>query len=494
MQGILPEHQYEIADCLHIHDLVCFGHTGANPRATSQAVLTGRVEQALSPYFGADIEAFWATLGPARGAVNGSVPLWVSTPKPRWLPADLNVVVRRGGWPLVHEFLAEHQFSLHDIPQRPVSLAQVHTATHVQAMQSGSNFYAYANSAATLFITVTEAQEEHVFNLVLSSQHSLQTMLLTPSTLIALHPFDLSTGVGYFRAGADYPDTEHRRLEKRFRKMGFQLHVTNVECRTPCGAACIGLQRRLRGGKGIGFVRWRDLRPAEPLARDLYAPQTMSHARYHMGWSFSKPCENYHCDYFGVFATRLSLRPAMLQDSDIRRKQDEIYAARPPFPAIYSAILFAVGRKQAFVVPLPLDYTNTQYIYPEQLRTFEWLGLDVSGSTMPDLAGYTTNFNVFTWLLPIPGRSCYRIWFQTLWLDSMANLGLCTPEEEQQMNSEHPPPVIHGDVLVVKERNSCVVDLTEDDIADVRTAILKWWKKHGMERAQEALAPLLDII
>ncbi|KAJ7119809.1 hypothetical protein C8R44DRAFT_878201 [Mycena epipterygia] len=494
MQGILLEHQYEIADYLDIHGLVRLGHTGPITRSTSQAVLSHRVDQALSPYFGTDIEAFWEALRPGRGAVNGSVPLWVSTSKPQWLPGDLNVLVCRGGWHPLHAFFLEQRFSLHPIPKRPVSLAQVHNATHVQSVNTGTNFYAYANPDETLFITVTEAQEQHIFHILLSAQHSLQTMLLTASTLVALHPSDLAKRVGYFRAGADYPDTEHRRLVKRFRKMGFQLYVTNVDRGTPCGVTCIGLHRRLRGGSGIGLVRWQESAQEDPLARDLYAPQSLSSTIYHMGWSFSKPCENIQCPYIGVFASTIVPRPAMLAEEDIRRTQDGIYGASPAFPAIFSALLFAVGRKDAVVVPLPLDYTVMAYEYPEQLRTFEWLGLNVSGSVMPDVAGYTTNFNPHTWLLAASRRSCYRVWFQTLWMDSMANLGLCTSEEERELNSEYPRPVIHGDVLVVKERNSRIEDLREQDIPIVRSAIMKWWQKEGFERAEEALAPLLDIM
>ncbi|KAJ7131653.1 hypothetical protein C8R43DRAFT_956880 [Mycena crocata] len=338
MQSLLAEHEREVATYLPIRELTAYAVTGSLPHATATRLITDRVQALLRPYFPTSIDDFWDTMKAHHGAVLGSGPLWLTTPCPQWDPADINVVVRAGGMTPMDTYMTGQGYAEDSVEQREVFMGQVHNVSHLEDCEMAAEFKSYAHAATGRRVTVTAAAEKHIFRVVLSAQHTLQTVLLTPSCIIVLHPHDRAANRAVMRSGADYPDAERERLRFRLQQMGFTGNIDNSHWTSTCGSGCVSRLRRLRGGAGIRLFQWRS----------------------------------------GIQADALDA---------VRAKTETILATRPSFPAMYTAALFPTGCFEAILVPLAVDYGVQRYRFPEDLRTYDWLGFDVLGSTMPDLAG-----------------------------------------------------------------------------------------------------------
>jgi hypothetical protein len=118
----------------------------------------------------------------------------------------------------------------------------------------------------------------------------------------------------------------------------------------------------------------------------------------------------------------------------------------------------------AHLVPLALDYFIDEYRFPEDLRTYTWLGLQAMESPQPDLAAYTTPLNRHVWKSVWNESTTLLFWFETIGTDTFINFSI---------DGETFDPPVHGDVLAAKEVHGRIENLLDSDIPRVRKEFIR---------------------
>ncbi|KAK7026982.1 hypothetical protein R3P38DRAFT_2777103 [Favolaschia claudopus] len=371
MQNLLVEHQLEVGEALRFHDLINFAHTGRIARSVADSIIGCRVQAQVDAYFPNSSEEFWSLVDAGSGGIIGSVPLWVTEKSPDWSPADCNVVVAKGHFLQLTEFLERIGYSRTQKSARPVVVGQVHSRQALD-LDLHASFAAYCKVCASgryLFITVTESPASHIFPILTTVDHTLHALVLTSSSIVALYPNDIRDRRAVFRAGEHLPMSLITEYIDRFIDFGVEPVITNAYYEGPL--------RRLRGRRHIALFTFKHAGNSDLLARDALAQ--FVDKSYHGAWVFTV-CRNIDCPYFE--------QEYMAMLEVIQREIDVVFAAEPPYPAVWTALFFPAGIAGAIPVPLALDHGLSTVEFPEDLRTYTWIKMRAQGSAASDLTGF----------------------------------------------------------------------------------------------------------
>ncbi|KAJ7075978.1 hypothetical protein C8R43DRAFT_966266 [Mycena crocata] len=458
-----PENLDLIAAELDLFDLLHFTHCGSIPNGVGRYVLARH--------------EFWSVMDDGAGGIMGSASVWVTQANPTWFPDNLNLIVIYGKAAAVHGLLLQEGWEGDNVPMRKLNVGQIHNVTHITRAHTRATFKSFTNSEKNLRITVTECADNHIFFPILSSQHTSQTLVLTSTTLIVLHPSDYRRRVAQYRVGSQVSDGVVAQMDASIEKTGFESLMDNIGFDSPCGMGCIGVLRRLRGGRGIGMLVWRSGR-ADPVG--YHASNLFADNRFNLAWCYGV-CKNLYCLQSGA----LVLDDRRYDDLEhaIAKKTADLRLATPAFPAVYSALLFPVESSTATVVPLPLDYGLSEYLFPEDLRTYTWLGFSASGLIYPDMAGFVTKLNNYVWRHPFRNGELL-FWLQTVSGDRLINRAVREPSVDS--------PPLNGDLLVALEVAGKIVDLSSTDVEDIAQAFENVPDEIWVEIFDHLLLPLED--
>ncbi|KAJ7651592.1 hypothetical protein DFH06DRAFT_1331547 [Mycena polygramma] len=499
---------YDVELCFlrgaHFLDVVSYSHLCRQARLVVQGKLTFQCNILLTEYMDFDdIEQFWTALNIGRGGVCGSGALWLTEDMPDWGPGDLNTVVVGGLGGTVRQFLRDKGWSEERGTSRIPHVAPARPPTHLISTGAADGPYAdtfwrYTKTGKPL-ITVTETADECVFKHIAGAKHTMGTMLLTSTALIALHAYECANRYGTWRAGAHFPDWE--RAQASYRLGGMNGHSDYFTARqSPCGSLCPGILRRLRGGRGVGLLAWRSERAAtdagheEPASDeegdlvDAVDDAAVDRVRadayggfrstaYAFGWSWCS-CTIEACETFmfprDIFPTvaahiRLSTNP---KEDRILRMTDAVENCWPPFPRLFTGILFPTSCSRPYIVPVPLDHGMQDFRTMDDVRAHTWItpripGLPALPVFMPPHAvvGSTCVFSPLGWRENYAqGRSLL------IFMSSIHEVG----PRNTVLDVSSPRPV-HGDVLLMLEENGMPRNVDMADIPQLKSLFSQVW-------------------
>ncbi|KAJ7831807.1 hypothetical protein B0H13DRAFT_2371259 [Mycena leptocephala] len=493
-------------------DIVRYSHVCRQARAVVQALLSLRCLELLLPYFDAeDIRRFWNALDKGHGGITGSGALWMTKAYPTWVPDDLNTVVTMDRATPIRFFLQDCGWRERSISVRVPAVLQArgHHRLRAYPLTDNGNYtnltWIYTK-AAKRTITVTETADSSVFKHIAEARHTMATMLVTSSTIISLHGFECAASIATWRAGWDRRTHEHVDAAQRVLLMGgTDSYFTAIS--GECGSRCPGVVRRLRGGTGVGLLAWRafplqgplsdqetandadeeglvpindELVPVGPdvVSRDAY--NGFIRDRYAFGWSWCH-CRNEACATFMFprdllptvpVGQTLSSNPKV---NSILRTQHAVEHCVPPFAHLYSGLLFPTACRRPYAVSVPLDHGLRSYRTMDDLRVHTWIkpriaGLPALPSVMPPscVVGSTTIFNALAWK-ELYQPECYLLVFMT----SIHQIGPINEVLVPPLDGGRP---VHGDVLLMLEHRSGLVNLTLDSADAVASIFYDAWK------------------
>ena len=285
----VPDVDAHIASFCSVAELVSLAGTDHIKRKAVSFAVKARYAMVLAPYFEmGDIQAFNFSLLQGGAALTGSAARWTMLPHPDWQPMDLNILARLGGAVIVVAFLREKGWKRAK-DQNPI-LNQF-TAASFQRFQKGE-----------LAITVTETKSSSVFRHCAQSSHTAGAVLLTPHSFLSFYPHHFQRNITIARTSAIIAHASavsHIQRKKRLRAMGLTLYARTSIHREACHPSqCVGLPRRMRGGRGIGFFRWNATSSVVSDCLTQAVRHRFNDSECAFGWTFGA-CHNMHCRYFG---------------------------------------------------------------------------------------------------------------------------------------------------------------------------------------------------
>ncbi|KAJ6489225.1 hypothetical protein C8R47DRAFT_1071589 [Mycena vitilis] len=488
-------------------DIVRYSHVGTHARAAAQSVLALRCSTLLLRFFAEhDLSDFWKALNDGHGGLTGSAPVWVSQPAPDWNPTDLNAVVSRGRGTSARNFFDRNGWTSEVGPSRELCVSRRDAVTTIAAYGVGhrfrERFWRYTKPGRPS-ITLTETGEPNVLMHLTWAPHTMATMLLTMTSIIALHPYECVRQLSTWREGWRCSRADQARLERRVAVIGgtdMYFATTNGTC----GARCPGALRRLRGGAGVGLLRWNNVRnttaddavPAagyDVVARDAYS--AFLDDSYAFGWTWCS-CTNYACDTFGFprqlfpslpIGRRLSSNPkenVLLRIQHCVNHSDpvcELASRLPqyspltvwqPFPQLYDGLLFPTSCGNPMLVPVPLDHGLAVYCTPDDLRIHTWLkprvvGIPPSPLFMPphSVVGGPNILYPLAWRVPYRIDGYLLVFMTSVHEAGPLNTILATPSVQLR--------AVYGDVLLMLEQCGVPLPLALHDTVVVRDLFLQ---------------------
>ncbi|KAJ7494783.1 hypothetical protein B0H11DRAFT_2227553 [Mycena galericulata] len=431
------------------------------------------------------MDGFWLALTRGEGGLTGSAPVWVTKADPTWTPADLNAVAVNGEAHHVRGFLRHIGWAEEITATRIPIVMPARSLTHSILAHPASSLLASTtwkySKPGCPSITLTETAAQTVFLHLAGAKHTLATMLMTASSLIALHPYECIKRYTTFRHGSGLPADERRHASDRAAIMGGRENYFQ-DLSGPCGGRCPALLRRMRGGEAIGLLRWND-GPIDGVTKEAY--EGFMENRYAFGWTWAA-CRNSECSTFSFPRDILSTLPksvVLSQNPKENRIQRTIHAVNhcsPPFPKIYTGILFATACDEPYAVPVPLDHGRTTYYTMDDLRGYTWITPRVMNYPVYpafvapyETVGSTSIFHAIGWKEYIENDTALLIFMTSVHPLGPVNLALA-PESLK-------PRAVHGDVLLMLEVGGQVQDVGIEDIDLLRTAFASIWstKKQG---------------
>ncbi|KAJ7264029.1 hypothetical protein B0H12DRAFT_1068831 [Mycena haematopus] len=462
---------------VEFRDLIAYAHTCQKARHIVQSVLQRRCQLLLERYLDlTDIHDFWRALNAGRGGITGSAAVWVTQVRPVWTPRNINIVVAHNGEHLIRRFLVRRGWTEDTMESRMriISLSGPYVSRTLDAHPSTPRYVGRSwrfSKPGACQITVTQTGDRTVFEHLTGVSHTMNTMLVTSSTIIALHAFECIQKLSVWRRGPMGAIMAFSGASTAWDIGGRSEDPTREP--SPCRSSCPGLLRRLRGGRGVGLFQWKvphSVRSTNQRGRvkedwrdrvavDAY--DGFSAPEYAFGWTWCT-CENTECD---TFLFPRNVHPALPggellscnpKEDFILRTADAIQTCQPPFASIYKALLFATSCRTPFVVPVPLDHGLQDYRSPDDLRTYTWITRRIPGELpLPkwwapyEIVGGTTDFATLA----------YKIRGLLLFLASAHDIGPVNVALREDMQ----PRPIHGDVLVMLEAEGKIVDLALED-------------------------------
>ncbi|KAJ7264028.1 hypothetical protein B0H12DRAFT_1230784 [Mycena haematopus] len=468
-----PEVELLFIDTMEFSDLVSYAHSCQKARDVVQALLQHRCQRLLKPYLDTDdMDEFWRALNAGRGGIKGPAAVWVTQLRPIWRPRHMDIVVGHGGEHLIRSFFLNRGWTEETLVRgvktpsasRPSVLhaADGHPSTPAQV----DRLWRFSKPD-TRKIVLTETMDRNVFEHLTGGPHTMNTMLLTSSTIIALHAFECIHKLCIWRRRpvGVIMDSSVTHVAS---EMGARINYMSGGP-SPCRSYCPGILRRLRGGRGVGVLRWRAPSNTRPTSQDggvveEYADRVAADAyngfaasAYAIGWTWCT-CENPHC---ATFLFPRNVHPALPvgvplscnpKEDRILRTAVAIRNSQPPFPRIYQGLLFATSCPTPFVVPVPLDHGLEDYRFPDDLRTYTWITRRIPGTYLShkwcapyEVIGGITDFATLV----------YKFYGLLMFMASAHEIGPVNVALGEDMQ---PRPVC-GDVLVMVELDGKIVNL-----------------------------------
>ncbi|KAJ7266930.1 hypothetical protein B0H12DRAFT_1230048 [Mycena haematopus] len=455
-----PEVEILFLTDVEFRDLISYAHTCQKSRHIVQSVLQLRCQRLLKHFLDStDIDEFWRALNAGRGGITGSAAVWVTQVRAVWSPRNINIVIAHRGDHLIRRFLVQRGWTEDTLESRmrQISPTRPYISRAVDAHPATPRYVGRSwrfSKAGTRQITVTETADKTVFQHLTAAAHTMNTILVMSSTVIALHAFECIHKLSLWRTLGG--------------RMGVIVSLSDAET-----ARNMGLLRRLRGGRGVGLLQWRlphSIQSTDQHGRvkeewrdrvavDAY--NGFSAPEYAFGWTWCT-CENIDCVTF-LFPRNVhpAFSPGILlscnpKEDWILRTAEAIRTCQPPFASIYKGLLFATSCRTPFVVPVPLDHGLEDYRSPDDLRTYTWITRRMPGA-LPlakwwppyEMVGGTTDFATLA----------YKFRGLLLFMASAHAVG---PVNVALGDIIQPRP-IHGDVLVMLEIDGEIVDLALED-------------------------------
>ncbi|KAJ7201231.1 hypothetical protein B0H12DRAFT_1244282 [Mycena haematopus] len=465
--------------------LIAYAHTCQKARCIVQSLLQLRCQRLLKPYLDvADMDEFWRAVNAGRGGITGCAAVWVTQHRPLWSPRDIKIAVKTGGHRHLRTFLLDRGWTEYgvDTQVRSISASRPYLLRSVDAYPADPPYIDRTWrfwKPGTKEIMLTETPDENVFEYLTGAPNTMTTMLLTSTTILALHAFECIRKFCIWRRGPAEALVDSSAAGMAYEMGGCMDYLSSGP--SSCRSYCPGLLRRLRGGRGIGLLRWRvpptgqsggvDKMDIDRVGADAY--KGFSASEYALGWTWCT-CENPDCDTFlfprNIFpalppSVSLSCNP---KEDVILRTAHAVRTCQPPFPHIYQGLLFATSCRKPFLVPVPLDHGLRDYRFPDDLRAYTWISRRIPG-TLPlhmwwppyETVGGTTDFRTLT----------YRYRGLLLFMACVHKIG---PVNIALGENIQPRPV-HGDVLVMLENDGKIVDLTLEDVPQIVKRIEPVW-------------------
>ncbi|KAJ7880942.1 hypothetical protein B0H13DRAFT_1891525 [Mycena leptocephala] len=504
-------------------DVVQYSHTCHQARSVVHSLLSLRCTNLLLPYVKAEkIPFFWSALNEGHGGITGSATLWVTQSTPKWNPHDLNTVVALDRAKRIRYFLLNNGWAECSVAIRVPDVLQARGSRRLRALPLSEDSH-YMNltwiytKPGKCTITVTETADASVFKHIAEARHTMATMLLTSSTIIALHGFECAAKISTWRAGWDCRTATHAEAARRVCLMG----GTNTYFGSMvggCKSRCPGVVRRLRGGTGVGLLAWKALHMQRPADSDQQEPATevdehtsdggdvprlvtdtisqdayngFMEDRYAFGWTWCH-CRNDRCATFMFPRDLVATVPRAYslasnpKANAILRTKHAVEHCTPnsgliivnnlqAFARLYSGLLFPTACGRPYLVPVPLDHGLTSYRTMDDLWAYTWIktrivGIPILPAVMPPtcVVGSTTVFNGLAWKEEYqPG--CYLLVFMT----SIHRIGPVNPTLVSTGGVGRP---VHGDVLLMLEVSGQVVDLSLESAEFVANIFYSSWK------------------
>ncbi|KAJ7081414.1 hypothetical protein B0H15DRAFT_948923 [Mycena belliarum] len=477
--SIPTEIEHAFIDQLEFGDLVSYSHVARQARTTVHDVLALRTTTLLLRYFdSSELGSLWHTLDQGTGGITGSSPVWLTQPQPTWLPSDLNIVLGADQGGAGRRLLRSLGWTQTTTPSRIPVVMPSRAPTH--AIHAHRTLSVYTDSTWTFTrvgrppITLTETADSAVFKHLAGAKHTMATLLLTPTALIALHPVHALRKECVWRYGSGKPEEERTTAASRVAAMGAQIDYHTGRREDSHGQNCLALLRRLRGGRGVGLLRW-NAQATDVLTSDAYAG--FMDDVYSIGWTWEK-CRNPACEAFGFprglaatspNTTVLSTNP---KENKILQRANAIARASPPFPKLCQGLLFATSCPRAMLVPVAVDYGVREYHTMDDLRAYDWIDIRIAGATSQPIfwkphetVGSASIFQSLASRLEV--SSSLRL------LVFMACIHELGPFNDALAVLQ--PRPVHGDVLVVLEVDGQLQNAQESDTPAVRSAFAASW-------------------
>ncbi|KAJ7101430.1 hypothetical protein B0H15DRAFT_943755 [Mycena belliarum] len=468
-------------------DLLRYGQAGRYAHAAVQDIVARRVSEIVAEFVPVlHRDELWSLLSKGGGGITGSVVEWVTQADPLWWPSDLNMVVSRGGATALREFLkswgCQESFLSVYLPAGRSTYANSRPLRCDEYPDWADVSWKFQTPDGE-FITLTEARESTVVHHLLQCRHSLQAVLLTRNLLIVFYPRHQVSKEAVLRAGglAGHHARGIKEVRYRLNAMGCDTRRYGSEVR-PCGEHCVGLLRRLRGGKGVGIYQWSQATELDDEEKAAYEGFWLS--KHAVAWTWAQ-CHNFACATYG-FPRDLQVkgpRPTIVSHNPkevaVLLKVHAVKSCRPAFSAVYDGVLYATSCTSPFVVPVPLDHGIQTYRGPDDLRAYTWIQPTVLASqrvprTMSptEVYGPLISLSQLRWSLPMADDARLLVFLTTTTTDAPVTQSL-TPA------SFEPRPV-HGDVLLMLEVDGEVVDLLPGMVSQCQRCFQSWWAEWAL--------------
>ncbi|KAJ7169169.1 hypothetical protein C8R43DRAFT_1121059 [Mycena crocata] len=482
--NIPPEIEAHFLEDVDWSDVVSYSRSSPQGRATAQFMLGLHVNQALQPFVPPDHrDNFWSLLGAGQGGVTGSTPFWVTEKCPTWRPRDLNTIVRHGGGDALRAFLRSWGCTQTDLAGR---IPQVRTTASgnrpVLSYRIPSEYctfnWLFTTPQGTQ-ITVTETQDASVVRHLLGSAHTLQTMLLTRNIVLAFHPQHCTTRRAVFRTGAMSSSMEvNRAMDLHILDMGVTRGNSGVASGN-CGQQCLGLLRRVRGGRDIGLMRWSGHGALDEFDTDAYGG--FMQAKYGYCWTWST-CQTTQCElyHFPRDIRVLGRPPALhLRETNpkldlVTKKKYAIMNCTPGFATIYEGLLFATSCPDCMLVPVPLDYGIQTYTTMDDLRAYTWVPASLVRIPLlfppTETVGSVTCIHPLSWRVATDNGMTMLVFMAAIRDVAPINISI-VPDEGGSKSA-------YGDILLMLEDAGKIVH-PGAHVSMCRKTFQSWWDLGG---------------
>lgn len=264
-------------DGSNLRDLFHVAQTCTSIRAVAFYIVNKRQQEILKPYMQSEqVHAkFLLTLGATRGVIVGSCALNMLLGTPYYPTNDLNIIVPRGGFQDMSQFIVDHlMFTTGSSISHRVMNTLIHKFTQ----------YSYLDA----HITLTESSDEaNVMRIIVNSPTTADMTMMTSGGAVTLYPELTFEGVAYVtHIGQNLCGDE---------KLGsiggchrFELQRSTEFLARPCRSTCPALWRNTTNRLEYFVIQWSS-------HGNINTPLNDGGVE----WRLAKYCQNSRCPFRG---------------------------------------------------------------------------------------------------------------------------------------------------------------------------------------------------